>query len=512
MKRKIITCIIALFAIVLFLEAQYHIFHRANRYWHNNGTFSTDNRIQTFGTNNALRVAYNNSVYREFTVDSDGELDLDGPMYLNYAPTGTSGFNLIEVDYDVEGIVTNSARGIYSHVTNRSDTAITGELTGGEFKVRSQDSNTTSVKGIHVSIDAKANTITTGRGIEISIDDGDEVSPGVYEHGEITTAQGLRVAHNSSGAHTTIQGIIVEGPGTWTDGIALAGTFTDGIDFSAGSCTTDIKLQNGETIYNSTNGIINILGRIEFDEIAIAHRGSGTYLFADELAVGNEGIPGDAQGVCLKFDWGTTPDLSGSGRMVHGLDVRMDMDQDWSFTTSKHNAVIRGARIQGLSTDNVGGKVMGAYINARANGPGSFDIEGIISGAIDGPGMVSIEARTEIGNNTVITTPAVAGIMCYHRGMTGSDLKGDYMAVYLHQPYHPTHTTGNSYGVWFANDGGTGDPYDYAFGFSSELDANAVAHYNSGFSTDGTGTIDGWIKVEIDGHPLYIYLWPTTPS
>lgn len=506
MKRKIITCIIALFAIVLLLEAQYHVFHRANRYWHNNGTFSTDNRIQTFGANNALRVSYNNSVYREFTIDSDGELDLDGPMYLNYAPTGTSGFNLIEVDYDVEGIVTDSARGIYSHVTNRSDTAIIGELTAGEFKVRSQDSDTTSVKGIHVSIDAKANTITTGRGIEISIDAGES------EHGGITTAQGLRVAHNSSGTHTTIQGIIVEGPGTWTDGIALAGTFTDGIDMSSGTATTDIKLQNGETIYNSTNGTINVLGRIKFDENAIAHRGTATYMFADGLAVGNEGIPEDAQGVRLYFDWGTTPTLSGDGRMTHGLDVLMSMEQDWSFTTSKRNAVIRGARIAGHSWNDVGGKVMGAYINARANGIGSFDIEGIISGAIDGPGMVSIEARTEIGTNTAITTPAVAGIMCYHRGMTGSDLIGDYMAVYLCQPYLPAHT-GTVYGIWFADDGGTGDPYDYAFGFSSELEAGTAGYAdNSTSATLNMTDVDGWIKVEISGQPLYIYGFKTVPD
>jgi len=255
----------------------------------------------------------------------------------------------------------------------------------------------------------------------------------------------------------------------------------------------------------------NNMGQINFKERAIENRGTATYMFADYLAVGNEGIPDDAQGARLYFDWGSTPTLTGDGRMVHGLDVRMQMEQDWSFTTAKRNAVIRGARIQAYSYNDVGSRVMGAYINARADGGGEFDIEGIISGAIDGPGIVSIEARTEIGTDTEITTPAVAGILCRHNSTTGSDLIGDYMAVYLHQPFHISQT-GDSYGIWFANDGGTGDPYNYALGFSSELDTNTVAHYAETLGASLTATdVDGWISVEIDGQQLYIYCFKTKP-
>jgi len=314
-----------------FLEAvgQYHVFHRANRYWHNNGRFSTDHRIQSIGSSNTLRAAYTNALYFDIVCASDGTADL------------------------------------------------------------------------------------------------------------------------------------------------------------------------------------NNTGQINFKERAVANRGEGTYLFANGLAVGNEGVPGDSQGIKMEFDWGSTPTLTGNGRMVHGLDIKMTMEQDWNFTSNDRNAVIRGARIQGWSQDDVGGRVMGMYLNARAEG--TFEIQGIIGGTDDGPGVIALEARTELGTSAVITTPAVVGVLIFHNSKTGSNLIGHYKAINICQPLLPTHT-GTIYGIWFGDDNNTGYPYDYAFGFSSELDLDAVAHYNSGFSTHGQGTVDGWIKVEIDGNPLYIYLWPTKPS
>lgn len=250
MKKKIAFGLLFLLLVFGALEAQYHFFLRSNRYWSNAGVFSTDGRIQSVGSNNALRAAYSPSVYREFTLDSDAILDLDGPMLLNYAPTGTSGYNLIEVNYDVEGIVTNSARGIYSHVTNRSDTAITGELTGGEFKVRSQDSNTTSVKGIHVSIDAKTKTITTARGIEISIDG--------QAGGAITTLHALRIAANWSAAVTTSYAIIIEGPATWGTGIYFAGANTYAMGFKTAGGEQGFTAVVNKTHQGNADGYITI--------------------------------------------------------------------------------------------------------------------------------------------------------------------------------------------------------------------------------------------------------------
>ena len=258
---------------------------------------------------------------------------------------------------------------------------------------------------------------------------------------------------------------------------------------------------------------LNNAGQINFTERAVANRGEGTYLFANGLAIGNSGEPGDSQGIKMEFDWGSTDtDLTGNGRMAHGLDIKMTMEQSWDFTSNDRNAVIRGARIQGWSQDDVGGKVVGAYINARAEG--TAEIQGIIGGTDDGPGVIAIDARTELGTGAVITTPAVVGVKIFHNSKTGSNLIGHYKAINIFQPLLPTQT-GTKYGIWFGDDNNTGYPYDYALGFSSELDLDTVAHYDEDYTASGVDTltdVDGWIIVEIDGNPLYIYCFKTIPS
>lgn len=332
MKKKLIFFTVLILLTFGFLEAQYHFFLRANRYWRNNGIFSTDHRIQSTGANNTLRAAYTSSLYFDIVCATDGTADL------------------------------------------------------------------------------------------------------------------------------------------------------------------------------------NNAGQINFKERAVANRGEGTYVLANGLGVGNSGVPGDSQGLKMEFDWGSTPTLTGSGRNVHGLDVKMTMEQDWNFTSNDRNAVVRGARLQGWSQDDVGGRVMGIYSNARAEGVAKT-VQGIIGGTDDGPGVISLEARTELGTSATITTPAVVGLLVWHNSKTGSQLTGDYRAINLGQPLMPT-ISGTIYGIWFGDDNNTGYPYDYAFGFSSELDLDTVAHYDAGISTTGAtaNQIDGWIIVEIDGNPLYIYCYVTKPS
>jgi len=249
-----------------------------------------------------------------------------------------------------------------------------------------------------------------------------------------------------------------------------------------------------------------IAGRINFSEDA-SRTGEGTHLFANGLSIGMA-TPGDCQGIKMEFDYGVTPTLTGSGKMVHGLDIKMTMDQEWNFTSADRNAQVRGARIQGWSQDDVGGKTMGIYCNARAEGT-SKTVEGIIGGTDDGPGVVSIEARTELGTSATITTPDVVGVEIWHNSKTGAQLTGDYKAIVIHQPLMPT-ITGTMYGIWFGDDHNTGYPYDYAFGFSSELDLDQIAH--TGTALTQSGNIDGWIKVEIDGAALYINCYDAAPA
>lgn len=147
--------------------------------------------------------------------------------------TATTGKNALEIKLEQSGILASgqSSRGLYVNINNESASAIAGELTAGEFKVRSNDSDSPSVKGIHVSIDAKANLITLARGIEISIDAGEHV------HGNFGTVQGLRIAANWSGAiNTAAIGAIIEGPAKWDKGIDFAGTIDKPIDMSGLTC------------------------------------------------------------------------------------------------------------------------------------------------------------------------------------------------------------------------------------------------------------------------------------
>ena len=239
--------------------------------------------------------------------------------------------------------------------------------------------------------------------------------------------------------------------------------------------------------------------------------GEGTYLFANGLPIGMA-TPGDSQGMKMEFDYGVEPTVSGSGKTITGLIIKNVMDYDWTFSSANRNAVVRGAMLHGESEGTVGGRVQGVYINAKASG-GTEAILGTFATGATSIGLMAIEARTELGNNCVLTTPRVAGMLVFHNQKAGSSLTGEYAAIQIDEPLYGTQT-GDKYGIYFTDDHQTAANtyFDYAFGFDTNLDADAVAHYNAGFSTTGSGTIDGWISVDIDGHQLYLYLWNTKPS
>ena len=188
------------------------------------------------------------------------------------------------------------------------------------------------------------------------------------------------------------------------------------------------------------------------------------------------------------------------------------MDYDWTFSTNNRNAVVRGAMLHAESSGTVGGRVQGAYINAKAQGT-TETITGTFAAGSTSVGLMAIEARTELGTNCVLTTPRVAGVLVFHNQKTGSSLTGEYAAIQIDQPLTGT-MTGDKYGILFTDDHATGYPYAYAFGFESNLDLDTVAHYNAGFTDTGaTGAdLDGWISVDIDGHQLYIYCYADKPS
>lgn len=238
--------------------------------------------------------------------------------------------------------------------------------------------------------------------------------------------------------------------------------------------------------------------------------GEGTYLFANGLPIGMA-TPGDSQGMKMEFDYGVEPTVTGSGKTITGLIVKNVMDYDWTFSSSNRNAVVRGAMLHAESSGTVGGRVQGAYINAKAQGT-TETITGTFAVGATSIGLMAIEARTELGTNCALTTPRVAGLLCFHNQKTGSSLTGEYAAIQIDQPLTGT-MTGDKYGIYFTDDHVTGYPFQYAFGFDSNLDLDTVAHYEADQTAAGMSfsTVDGWISVDIDGHQLYLYLWDVEP-
>lgn len=249
---------------------------------------------------------------------------------------------------------------------------------------------------------------------------------------------------------------------------------------------------------------------IQFIEDA-SRTGEGTYLFANGLPIGMT-TPGDSQGMKMEFDYGVTPVVTGSGKTITGMIIKMVLDADWTFTSANRNAVIRGAMLHGESEGTVGGRVQGAYINAKASGT-TETITGTFAASSTSIGLMAIEARTELGTDCVLTTPRVAGMLVFHNQKTGSSLTGEYAAIQIDQPLTGT-MTGDKYGILFTDDHATGYPYKYAFGFESNMDLDTTAHYNASISHDGStaADLDGWISVDIDGHQLYIYCYADKPA
>lgn len=217
---------------------------------------------------------------------------------------------------------------------------------------------------------------------------------------------------------------------------------------------------------------INGATRVSFDANLDRLSGEGTYLFANGLPIGMA-TPGDCQGIKMEFDYGVTPTLT-TGKMAHGLDIKMTMDQDWSIATKPYNATVRGARIQAWSEDNVSGRLTGAYISARAEGT-SKEIEGYISGET-GPGIIGIQARTELGTSATITSPAAVGLMVYHYSKASSTLTGGYRGIQVEVPLmgSAASISSTTYGIYVGNDWGGGDTFDYGLYIATGTCVNGI--------------------------------------
>ncbi len=193
------------------------------------------------------------------------------------------------IGYDVQitqgsTALTGTLRGIYSVATNGT-TAATGTIRGAEIKARAADpsnvgANAAMLEGILVSADAKNKTATGLRGIHIQVDGA--------AGGSSTLAQGLLINNNSSAVQTT----------------SYAVDINEGTASGHKAFTADIRLQNGETIDNATNGTVAVTaavlkqaydaaaywtatqadgGGVTFDSVS---DGTAGFTFSDPVTVG----------------------------------------------------------------------------------------------------------------------------------------------------------------------------------------------------------------------------------
>lgn len=173
---------------------------------------------------------------------------------------GTPTFKIDDIGH-IDQTLTNTAaagdQGIYAAIS-QSSTALTGTLRGGYFvatngtgaatgtirgveaKARAYSDttggggNVAMLEGILVSADAKAETATGLRGIHIQLDGAAGSSN--------TLTEGLLINNNSSGTQTT----------------AYAISINEGHVSGHKAFTADILLQNGATIDEATDGVMNL--------------------------------------------------------------------------------------------------------------------------------------------------------------------------------------------------------------------------------------------------------------
>jgi len=281
------------------------------------------------------------------------------------------------------------ANGLYVVNTLATAANLTGEIIGGRFAANSNANDTNasgSVKGVmsqaracvpdgtpgtvfelaafYGSADAKDSTgVSYLRGMEVSLDG--------LAGSAATLAQGVLISNNSSGVQTTSYALDIN------SGTAVAHK----------AFTADIRLQNGETIDNATNGIVTVGGNVlingaETDDTsgyeqffkvtgALTGVGSGsgskTWVMNVDAtrAAGADITVGDSNDMGLKVAMTNKATGNTAGYYMRGLDVAVS-NRDGGSITSLYGGHISATQkgSSAVSTD-----LWGLSVKVEANSP-----------------------------------------------------------------------------------------------------------------------------------------------
>ncbi len=196
--------------------------------------------------------------------------------------------------------LTGTLRGVYAIATNGTEEG-TGTIRGAEIKARAANAanvgaDITTIEAISASADAKTKTVTTLRGMEIMLDGA--------AGSTVTTAVGLLISNNSSGTQTTSYAIDIN-----------SGTASGHKVFTA-----DIRLQNGETIDNATDGLVNVTGKLNAtgDFSVATNKLTVAAASGNTVVAGTLGVTGDFAVATSKF---TVASASGNTVIAGTLEV-----------------------------------------------------------------------------------------------------------------------------------------------------------------------------------------------
>ena len=265
--KKVAIGLVVLLVAFGFLEAQYHFLLRANRYWDNDGILSSDNRIQTIGSNNAIRIAYSAGVYQDITCDANGVLNFDFTdmssgdsskvIDIDATPTNLTGgvrqgaVNITmnrTSDYTMTAADGNSDEGLKVTVQNRSASSDYWRGRAAQFLTEIRDTSPEVagayfMEGLYVAVKNRSGTAMNAAGYMTALKaETNHNGSGACEVigvnvNDITQAStqsalyGIKITTGNYAITRTHAYYISSTAGSWTNGISFNDTITNAFDF-----------------------------------------------------------------------------------------------------------------------------------------------------------------------------------------------------------------------------------------------------------------------------------------
>ncbi len=309
--------------------------------------------------------------------------------------------------------LTGTLRGIYAIATNGT-TAATGTIRGAEIKARAATSdntgaNVTTLEGISVSADAKNKTATTLRGIEIMLDGA--------AGGASTLAQGLLISNNSSATQTTSYAVDIN-----------SGTASGHKAFTA-----DLRLQNGETISNATDGVVVISGIVEAATLQSAlagHLALNTQASNKNVRINSQTFTTDASIVAAQIKPAAGVALTNG---IVGLEVEPRIND--TFAGTSIHGIFAGPWKRGTGA---AGNLSGDFLAIE----GKLQSDSGYSGTITGPAAILRAVNSLHG--TVTTGPVVIYANQHEGNVAWTALLEGAEALGTHSLTTATDKTGNT--------------------------------------------------------------------